>query len=114
MKKKQDENFLERIPEIKKELKWEVSEATELVNIYQENKGFYNMIAQKFFSRPKVSTITLDDFGSFVWLKIDGKRNLIEIGKAIKEMYGEDAEPVYERLSQFIATLKNVGYIVLK
>jgi hypothetical protein len=52
--------------------------------------------------------------GSYIFTCIDGKRSVYEIGQLVKEKYGEEAEPLYERLSVYMNNLKNVGYITLK
>ncbi len=113
LKKKQinEENYLEKVPTISGSLDW--IETNGLVTVIQENKGFYNKLAQKFFSTPKVSHIDLDEHGSFIWLCIDGRRNLIEIGEMVKEEFGEDAEPLYPRLIKFMQVLLEVKYIEL-
>lgn len=77
-----------------------------------KNRGLYNRIAQLFFKRPTFSNIELDDFGSFVWECIDGNTSIYKIGSPVKEKFGEKAEPLYPRLTQFIKTLHNNGYIV--
>ena len=64
MKKKKQENYLDRIPAIN-DKKWEVGEDG-LVEVTVENTGFYNTIAQKFFKRPRFSFIKLDEYGSCV------------------------------------------------
>ena len=61
-------------------MKWDVSEDG-IVEITVENTGFYNTIAQKIFKKPRYSFIKLDEYGSFVWQKIDGKKSIYEIGK---------------------------------
>ena len=53
----------------------------------------------------------LDEFGSFVWLSIDGKNTVFDIGGKVKEEFGEEAEPLYPRLIQFLNVLKEVKYI---
>lgn len=105
------ENYLEKVPAIRGDLDW--NESNGLVTVVQKNRGFYNKIAQKFFGTPKESNIDLDELGSFIWLSIDGKRNLIEIGEMLKEEFGEDAEPLYPRLVKFMQVLVDVKYIDL-
>ena len=45
---------------------------------------------------------------------IDGKANIMEIGNKLKEQYGDEVEPLYERLSQFIQILYNNDIVKLK
>ena len=107
-----NDNYLDLIPSVRDGLKWK--EADGIVTIFQENKGFFNGVAQKFFGRPKVSEIELDKFGSFVWLSIDGAKNIAKIGEAVKAEFGDEAEPLYERLSKYFNTLDMLHYVTLK
>jgi hypothetical protein len=49
--------------------------------------------------------VKLDDLGSAVWKLIDGKRSVREIGEELKAQFGEGAEPLYERLTEFLKVL---------
>ena len=84
------------------------------VIVDMENTGITNRIAQKFFHKPAISHIHLEGMGSYIFTCIDGKKSVYEIGQLVKEKYGEEAEPLYERLSVYMNNLKNVGYITLK
>ena len=112
MSKKKNENYLDYVPVCAPGHSWDCNEK-KLVVIHVENKGFYNRLAQKLFKRPKVSHITLDEFGSFVWKEMDGKRTIYEIGLLVKGQFGDKAEPLYERLAQYFQTLYRnhlIGY----
>lgn len=112
MKRTGKENFLDFIPLMNQENTWKLKENGH-VEIAMKNKGIFNKVAQIFFKKPKVSYIELDDFGSFVWQQIDGKRDVHEIGQAVKQRFGEKAEPLYTRLCTYIKTLKNYRFIML-
>ena len=109
--KKQD-NFLEYIPKIKEGLSWKLEK--EHVIIAMENKGLANRIAQLCFGRPKISHITLEELGSFIWQQIDGEKSILQIGELVQEAFGEKAEPLYERLAQYIKTLYGRGFITFR
>lgn len=49
--------------------------------------------------------IELDEMGVYTWELCDGRRTVREIGKALKARFGEDAEPLYERLVTFLFEL---------
>lgn len=106
---KKKSNYLEKIPQITDGLVYEQKD--ELVIIQRENKGLYNRLAQKVFKRPVVTNVELDAFGSYVFLQIDGTRDIIAIGDLVKEHFGEKAEPLYERLSRFIELLHMNGFV---
>ncbi len=109
--KKRSENFLDYIPKRNVLYKWEINQKKH-VEVAVINRGFYNRIAQLIFRKPKISKIELDDFGSFVWQEMDGKKTIYEIGINVKQKFGKKAEPLYERLSEYIRTLRNNRFIV--
>lgn len=113
MAKKKKENFLDYVPICAPGYSWDVDEKG-IVVIKVENKGFYNKIAQKFFKKPPVSYISLDEYGSFVWKQMDGKQTIFEIAQMVKENYKEKAEPLYERISKYFQILYTshlIGYV---
>lgn len=103
-------NYLEYVPVHKPEIKYEIS-GDKKVTLLQENTGLFNWIAQKLFKKPRISQIHLDEMGNFIWPLIDGKRNLIEISELVHEKFGDKAEPLYNRLVQYIKTLEAYGFI---
>lgn len=72
---------------------------------------------QKFFRRlkfriPLYKKIKLDEYGSFIFLQIDGEKNVKEIGKNLESKYGEDTHPLYERLTMYLNHIYvNCNYI---
>ena len=112
MKNKQTENYLEKIPVRMINLSWSQDE-NGMVTLERENTGVANRIAQFLIKKPKVSFIHLEKFGSFIWLQIDGKRNITEIGALVKEHFGDEAEPLYERLCQYIKALESNGFVTI-
>ena len=110
---KKGENYLERIPARKESLEWTVDEK-DIVTINIHNKGFFNFIAQKLFKKPKITYVHLEENGSFIWQIMDGKKNLVELGKELEDKFGEKAHPVYERLAKYVQMLDNCGFVEFK
>lgn len=108
--KKQSKNYLENVFEKNSEYKFE-SDAEGQVTIFVENKGLFNKIAQTLLKKPKVSQVHLEKFGSFVWNQVDGERDVVAIGKLVEEHFGDEAKPVYERLSVYMKNLENMDFI---
>ena len=50
----------------------------------------------------------------YVWSKIDGKTSLFEIARLVSEEFGEESNPLYERITKFFGTLKNYNFIAWK
>ena len=110
MKKKKD-NFLDYIPKHNSLFPF-AENGDGNVEIMRKNRGLFNRIAQICFRKPKVSKIELDRFGSFIWQQIDGQKDVYQIGRLVKDKFGEDAEPLYERLSKFLHILRSNVFIV--
>lgn len=113
MKKKQQENYLDKVPQRAESLEWTTDENS-IVTLCIENKGFFNKIAQKFFKKPKISYVHLDELGSFVWPIIDGEKDITALGVLVKEKFGEKAEPLYPRLAKFFQILESYGFVAIK
>ncbi len=112
-KKVIDENYLDKIPSHKEGLKWS-SDDDDMVTLEMENKGIVNRIAQVLIRKPKVSYIHLEEFGSFIWPLIDGKKSIEQIGVLVEEHFGEKANPLYERLAMYFQMLERYEFVTLK
>lgn len=104
-------NFLDFVPRRNALIEWTKDEKG-IVTLSVKNRGFYNRIAQLLFRRPKISYISLEEFGSFIWQSMDGEKSVHEIGALVKEAFGHRAEPLYERLCAYIRTLRRQEYVV--
>ena len=103
------DNYLDFIPMPSDTITYDVSDGK--VTIYKENKGFFNLIAQKLFKRPRITQIHLDDMGNFIWPLMDGKRSIYDIAGEVKNKYGEEAEPLYDRLVRYFKTLHDCSFV---
>ena len=81
-KQKIDKNYLDFIPVKNPEIKYETNDKGN-ITVFIRWEGFFNKIAQKFFHRPKVSSIDLDDYGSFVWNTIDDKKDIYTLSQEL-------------------------------
>jgi len=107
------ENFLEYIPITN--FKSRISEETNKVIV--ERPKFDNAILKKYllpYFKKQNFDVKLDDFGSFVWQKIDGEKNIYQIALELEKEFGEKVEPVYERLAQFIKHLHQQRFVLYK
>lgn len=62
---------------------------------------------QRFFRKigfkiPLYKKLSLDKFGSFVFINVDGKNTVEKIGILVDEEFGEESHPLYERLLVFL------------
>ncbi|MCR4745487.1 MAG: PqqD family protein [Lachnospiraceae bacterium] len=109
---KSKKNFLDYVPVLNDGITFTKKEDGNL-HMTVENRGFYNSIAQKFFKKSRFSEIEIDEIGSFVLPLIDGKRTVYEIAGLLKEHFGEAAEPLYPRITQYMKILQSYNYIKL-
>ena len=107
------ENYLEKIPVRNENIQWKQDE-NGAVTLEIENTGFFNRVAQKFFKKPKVSHIHLDEMGSFVWPLLDGEKDIVALGVLVKEHFDEKAEPLYERLAKYFQILDSYSFVEWK
>lgn len=105
MAKKKGENYLDYIPVRNPQNTWEEKDG--VVTVHMVNRGFYNKVAQKFFHTPRISHIDLDSYGGFLWQRIDGKSTVGQLAEGLKDHFGEDAEPLYDRLVKYMQILRN-------
>ncbi|MDK2800681.1 MAG: hypothetical protein PWP27_2171 [Clostridiales bacterium] len=110
---KKTDNFLDLIPVIKRNQSW-IKKENGLIEIIIPRNKILDRIVRIFHKTPKVMRIELDKVGSCVWKNIDGKKNIEEIGKILKAEFGQEVEPLYQRLGTYINILKNNKFIVLK
>lgn len=104
MRKSKDKNYMEFIPCIGENIVYEKDE-NGMVIVSVEWKGFYHKIAQIFFHRPKVSEIKLDDYGSYVWLSIDGSKSVYNIAIEMEKNF-PDMPSAVPRLIKFLEILR--------
>lgn len=111
-KKKKQKNYLDLIPERTSGLAW-TQDDEGIVVLEVENTGAFNRIAQKLFKRPKVTKVHMEQFGSFIWPMIDGKRTVTELADLLKERFGEEAEPLYPRVAKYMQIMESYHFISL-
>lgn len=112
MKKKEviSANYLDFVPRHRPSLQYTMDNQGK-ITLLQENKGVFHFLEQKILKKPKVSQIHLDEMGNFVWPLIDGTRTVYEIAELVKAEFGDKAEPLYDRLVQYIRNLEAYGFV---
>ena len=102
-------NYLEKVPLRSHLIDWKEKDG--IITLEIENKGWVNRLAQRFFGKPEISYVHLDETGSFLWPLLNGEKNIIELGVLVKEHFGEKAEPLYERLARYFQILESYRFI---
>ena len=112
-KNKNFDNFLDAVPVKNPEINF-TKDDNDIVTLEIENKGLMNRVFQKLLKKPKITYIHMEELGSFVWQIIDGESDITALGKKVEEHFGDKANPLYERLSQYIKILESYNFITLK
>lgn len=110
---KQNKNYLDLVPEHNKKYRFETNESGD-VTIFVENRGIFNKAAQLLLKKPEISQIHLEGMGNFIWMQMDGIRTVYDIALLVKNRFGQQAEPLYDRLLQYLKTLEDYGFIIMK
>ena len=112
-KNKKFDNFLDAVPVKNPEINF-TKDDNGIVTLEIENKGLMNRVFQKLLKKPKITYIHMEELGSFVWQIIDGESDITALGKKVEEHFGDKANPLYERLSQYIKILESYNFITFK
>ncbi len=111
--KNKEKNYLKIVPCHTKGLNFKINEQG-IVTLNIKNKGIFNKIAQKLLKKPEITHVHLDEEGSFVWLLIDGEKNIAEIKKRVQSRSFDKSAVVASRLFKFLEILRSYGFITLK
>jgi hypothetical protein len=110
-KSKKQENLLEFIP--RHSVDWEKNDDNRIILLVPKfQKPFLVKHVLPRLKNPNMR-VTLDDFGTFVWKNIDGEKSVHQIGAALHDQFGENVEPVFERLGMFIRQLVSMHCLAL-
>ena len=99
---KNNQEVLSIIFKISDDLEYEVS-ADHIVTILVKQDHKIQKFCRKLkFSIPEYKKTSMDEYGSYVFLLIDGRKTVKDIGENLEAKYGEKAHPLYERLLLFL------------
>lgn len=103
-------NYLDYIPKKSTKIQWRELD-NGLIQIIKQRDSLLDKAVRNLFFTPDKFVIDLDEIGSFIWKHIDGKNSIYEISLLVKEEFKEKAEPLYERLIEYMNVLKNNRFI---
>lgn len=106
-KTKKNENFLLLVPKLT-HTNWK--EEKNIVTLFFEHNRRSERILQKLLKKPSVTDVELDEYGSWIWKHIDGKKNVKEIADDFLAKFTKETK-VYERLTVFIGYLYRKKWI---
>jgi hypothetical protein len=65
----------------------------------------------RFFHRLSANRIRLDEVGSFAWLNFDGSLTVAEVAHRMTEEFGDQVNPVEERLGRLVWMMRGQGFL---
>lgn len=107
-----NEDVLNIIFKISVDLEYEVDEENIVTILEKQDHKIQKFFRKLKFRIPEYKKISLDEYGSYVFLQIDGNKTIKDIGESLEVNYGEEAHPLYERLLLFLNHIEiNCHYI---
>lgn len=106
-----NEEILNLVYKVSNNIQYEVKD--NIVTILEKQDHFIQKFFRKFkFKIPSYKKIELDEYCSFVFMQIDGKNTIKDIGNELEKTYGKNCHPVFERLLLFLNHIEvNCKYI---
>lgn len=99
---KNNEDVLNIVFKLSDNIEYEVSENGIVTVLEKQDHKVQQFFRKLKFKIPMYKKIELDEYGSYVFLQIDGKNNVKKIGENLEEKYKEESYPLYERLLLFL------------
>lgn len=107
-----NEDVLNLVFKKSENVEYEVSEDGVVTILEKQNHKIQNLFRKLKFKIPMYKKMELDKYGSYIFLQIDGKKSVKDIGENLELKYGEEIHPIYERLLLFLNHINvNCQYI---
>ncbi len=99
---KTNEDVLNIIYKKNNDFMYETDENGAIIVLEEQNHWIQRLFRKIGFKIPKYKKTELDKFGSFILKQVDGEKTVEEIGELLSKEFGEEANPLYERLLLFL------------
>lgn len=97
-----NEDVLNIIYKISDKIEYEVDEEGIVTIMIRQDHKVQNFFRKLKFRIPEYRKLSLDEYGSWIFLQVDGKKSVKDIGESLEEKYGDKVHPLYERLLLFL------------
>jgi len=95
----------------RREADWEVLDGGRVLLVRRRPTVTPRALARWVWYMMAPARIRLDRIGSFAWLGIDGQTTVGELARGVRSEFGESAEPVEQRLGQFVRLLRRERFV---
>lgn len=109
-----NDEALDVVYKVSDKLEYEVDDNNIVTLLEKQDHKIQRFFRKLRFKIPEYRRTTMDEFGSFVFLQIDGKKTVREIGQALEAQFGEKVHPLYERLLLFLNTMETSFHFIEK
>ena len=107
-----NEEVLSIIFKISYGLEYEVSTDNIVTILEKQDHKVQKFFRKLKFKIPGYKKISLDEYGGYIFLQIDGRKTVKDIGANLEAKYGDKVHPLYERLLLFLNHIEvNCHYI---
>ncbi|MDF2633607.1 MAG: hypothetical protein K0R78_481 [Pelosinus sp.] len=107
-----NQEILSIIFKISDGLEYEVSTDNIVTMLVKQDHKIQKFFRKLKFRIPEYKKTSLDEYGSCVFLLIDGMKTVKDIGESLEAKYGDKVHPLYERLLLFLNHINvNCHYI---
>jgi len=107
-----NEEVLNLIFKISDSLEYEVSTENIVTILEKQDHKIQKFCRRLKFRIPEYKKTSLDEYGSYIFLQIDGRKTVKDIGENLEAKYGDKVHPLYERLLLFLNHIEvNCHYI---
>lgn len=107
-----NQEILSIIFKISDGLEYEVSTDNIVTMLVKQDHKIQKFLRKLKFRIPEYKKTSLDEYGSYVFLLIDGVKTVKDIGENLEAKYGDKVQPLYERLLLFLNHINvNCHYI---
>lgn len=109
---KNNEDVLNLVFKKNENIEYKVNDSGIVIIQEKQDHKIQRVFRKLRFKIPMYKNIELDECGSFIFLQVDGNKNVKELGEILESKYGEESHPLYERLLLFLNHIEvNCHYI---
>lgn len=109
---KTNQEILDIVYKICDNIEYDVNEDKVVTILEKQDHKIQKFFRKLKFKIPTHKKIELDQYSSAVFLEIDGKKTVEEVGKKLELKFGQKVNPLYERLLLFLNHIEtNCKYI---
>ena len=80
----------------------------------ERSRSLLGRLLERWLRVPRPVRVELDEFGAAAWKAMCGGVPVRQVGEALRREFGDDAEPLWERLGEFLAMAERGGLLRLE